>query len=146
MRGSTTGCNRGKLSSLNHSTALAISRADDGRGAALCRHAYIVTPSRARLLYSATSRSASSSSEESAAIARVHRTLHWADIQAFRRQGMFLYDFGGLALSGDPRLQGIDSFKRGFGGQVVVEYNCYVHQTLLGRLALAYLDSRRMPA
>jgi hypothetical protein len=137
-------CNRPRLASLSAKGALAISSASDAQGVAVCAHVYVVTSQRARLLYSATRRSDASTTEEKALIGRANRALHWHDIQLFQRQGLALYDFGGLALSEVPKLQAIDNFKRGFGGSVVLEYNCYAPQTLLGKVALAYLK-RRLP-
>ena len=137
--------NTAKLHALNRSSALMISRVSDSSEETMSCHAYIVTPERARLLYSATSLRTSTGSDQKAAIARANRMLHWHDIQAVHGQGITIYDFGGLALNGDPRLQGIDNFKRGFGGRAVLEYNCYVARSVLGRLALAYLERRRSP-
>lgn len=138
--------NTAKLHGLNRSSALMISRVDDSRGRPVCGHAYIVTPERARLLYSVTTLRTSSGSDEKAAIARANRVLHWRDIQTFHSQGRAIYDFGGLALSEEPHLRGIDAFKLGFGGRVVLEYNCYIARSVLGRLALAYLERRRQGA
>jgi hypothetical protein len=135
-------CNTTKLRGLSACGALAVSRVADIQDAALAFHVYIVTGGRARLLYSASSRRPGSSQEERAAVGRANRALHWVDIQSFQRQAIAMYDFGGLALTDDPRLQAIDGFKRGFGGEVVLEYNCYLARTLLGRVVLAYLDRR----
>jgi len=139
-------CNLGKLTALRRPHALGISlgRASDGR--TLCAHAYIVAAGRARLLYSATARSPRSDAEEASAIGRANRALHWADIRAFQEDGLSVYDLGGLAGEGaSPRLQAIDRFKRGFGGREVVEFNCYVPKTLLGRVALVYLRRTMQP-
>jgi len=135
-------CNTTKLRSLNRCGALVISRVADIRGAPLAFHVYIVTARRARLLYSASARHAAGSPAERAAVGRANRALHWMDIQTFQGQAMAIYDFGGLALTDDPRLQAIDAFKQGFGGKAVREYNCYLPRTLFGRVALAYLGRR----
>lgn len=53
-----------------------------------------------------------------------NRYLHYADICWFKENGFSLYDFGGVgAADGDAKIQGINSFKRSFGGADVEEFN-----------------------
>ncbi len=135
-------CNTTKLRSLNRCGALVVSGVADIHGATLACHVYIATARRARLLYSASARRAASSPAEKAAVGRANRALHWVDIRTFQGQARAIYDFGGLALTDDPRLQAFDAFKQGFGGKAVREYNCYLPRTLVGRVALAFLGRR----
>jgi hypothetical protein len=84
-------------------------------------HYYVVDPNsrRVRLLWSARTL------DEAATVvaAKLNKLLHWKDILYFRNEfEMHTYDWGGIALD-DPALKGIDSFKRGFGGTIVTEWN-----------------------
>jgi hypothetical protein len=106
-------------------------------GPELAWHALIVGSGRARLLFSAIARGLPEPWGP-AAIGRANRLLHWKELLHFRDRGIAVYDFGGLALTPqDARLEGIDKFKRGFGGRVVTEFKCRRAATPAGRLLLA---------
>jgi lipid II:glycine glycyltransferase (peptidoglycan interpeptide bridge formation enzyme) len=51
--------------------------------------------------------------------------IHWEAIQYFKNQGFINYDFGGLKgseLSINHQMDGLDFFRRSFGGDMVSEY------------------------
>ena len=88
-------------------------------GATIIVHIYIIDPTihRIRLLWSAR---ALDTEEDTSGL---NKLLHWEDmIYAKRVLGLKTYDWGGIALS-DGALEGIDEFKRKFGGVLVTEYN-----------------------
>ena len=67
---------------------------------------------------------------------RSNRYLTWHNILRYKAEGLQFFDFGGWHLGNDPDRLSINDFKRGFGGQVVREYQCEQILTLKGRLVL----------
>src|SRR5437660_11434665 len=62
----------------------------------------------------------------------------------FKEAGLECYDWGGVfADESTPERAGINQFKRMFGGQRVVHYECTVPATPRGRLWLALRERRR---
>ncbi|QZT36381.1 hypothetical protein K5X82_14110 [Halosquirtibacter xylanolyticus] len=47
---------------------------------------------------------------------RSSKFLHWESIKYFKKHNFNIYDWGGIALKDDPITNGIDNFKRSFGG------------------------------
>jgi hypothetical protein len=71
------------------------------------------------------------------AVNRAHCFLHWKNFLRFKAQGIPVFDFGGW-YTGTTNIQflGMNQFKKGFGGQVVREFECEEIRTLKGWLAL----------
>lgn len=115
--------------------ALAFSYVFSGENQAipLCMHCYIYNSDRMRLYVSGTS----VDGNDSQLIGRCNKLLHWFDIQQAKQNGLHEYDFGGL--SHNAKLQGIDNFKRQFGGSDRFEYNTIVGRTLIGKLSILLL-------
>lgn len=98
----------------------------------LASHLYIISPSsaRARLIYSATSVATGHSGEAepnntSPKIKGIaNRWLHFQDALFLRERGMRWCDLGGLGPEGgDRKIEGINRFKRSFGGVEITESN-----------------------
>jgi len=79
-------------------------------------HVYLVGDRIARLLYSVSEFRSFNSSAERNAIGRANRLLHYEDMLWLKNNGYYLYDWGGFAT--DSRLDSINSFKKGFGGEI----------------------------
>jgi hypothetical protein len=69
-------------------------------------------------------------------IGRANRCLTWSDILRYKEEGLEIFDFGGWYQGTDPAMLKINDFKRGFGGQVLREYQCEQILTLKGRVVL----------
>jgi lipid II:glycine glycyltransferase (peptidoglycan interpeptide bridge formation enzyme) len=125
--------NRRKLELLAQAESLVLSfsivteKADQWYSA----HAYICDGTRARLLYSAGNVTLEDS-EERKVQGRANKLLHWNMIEHFKAQHFAEYDLGGISKS--EVLRAVDDFKLGFGGREVVEYNCLVGITLVGKV------------
>lgn len=139
------------LAQLNHKKmekfasvgALVLSVARRHGGEPLVWHAYYEGNGRARLLHSASS-SALADNSDRGLLGRANRYLHWQDISAFQTQGVHTYDFGGwYPGQGDLKKIGINRFKEGFGGRVVVNYNCLNGLTRFGSAAVWFYSKRR---
>jgi len=138
--------NKGLVEALSKSGHIVVSKACYGSCGAsdvckkddiLAMHMYIVDEDRARVLYSGSSRFSFDKDADKHFVARANRMLHFKDIQGFQNMGKTIYDFGGLFLDeAIPSHLGIDRFKRGFGGDVVVEYSYPYPVTRKGRLYL----------
>ena len=105
-------------------------------------HAYVVSGSRARLLYSA-SLFREHDKILQAVIGRLNRWLHWQDMLEFKRRGVRIYDFGGLfSDESSATAAGINRFKEEFGGVRSLNYDCTVALTWKGRMYLMLLNLR----
>lgn len=130
--------NRAKITRLSESGQLDLSVTCDNQGIGLTRHVHILGAGTARLLYSVSEASRSADTERRNLCGRANRLHHWRDMQRFQSSGIGRYDFGGFYTgSTDAKRLKINEFKRGFGGQLAVTYNCVYPLTLRGRMALA---------
>ena len=133
-------CNVEKMVSLNDVGGLSLSSVRKG-DSALSMHAHIVDGERARLLYSASHLRCPDNNEDRSLVGRANRFLHWKEMILFKHKGFRIYDFGGISSGGDADgRKGIDEFKKGFGGKVLVERNVVVPVTLRGVAGAAYLN------
>ena len=81
---------------------------------------------RARLLWSARSLE----DDVKRVTPKLNKLLHWRDLLYFRNDlRVRTYDWGGISLE-NQALQGVDDFKRGFGGTLVTEWNVDWHSPL----------------
>jgi hypothetical protein len=128
--------NRGRLERLAAAGVLDISCAKDPQGNVLVYHAnyrderratQLETPSLYRTLPQSGARNYSG---------RGNRYLTWHNILRYKQEGLKFFDFGGWHLGSDAEMLSINDFKRGFGGQVVREYQCEQTLTLKGHLVL----------
>ena len=101
-------------------------------GERLASHLYVMPTrsARARLIYSATAIATTDAAgaEPISASARItgiaNRWLHYEDALFLRGRGARLCDLGGLgATESDPKIRGINRFKRSFGGEEITESN-----------------------
>lgn len=107
-------------------------------GVDLVMHSYLVDKeaSVVRLLHSASDFRSATTNELKSVIGRANRRLHWMDMQRFKADGFSIYDFGGFAVNHvDDELAKINEFKRGFGGEVVEQYE-YTSMPLVLALGL----------
>ena len=87
----------------------------------LVMHSYIMDKERkrVRLLHSATDLNG-----DMKIVGYANKLLHLQDMLLFKSRGYELYDFGGInPLSKDKKVNGIDRYKKGFGGEESIEYN-----------------------
>jgi len=83
-------------------------------------HSFVAGDKIARGLYSVSTFRSCSDTAERSAIGRANRLLHYEDMLYFKKLGFNLLDWGGY--SSDPELTSINSFKKGFGGELVNRY------------------------
>jgi len=128
--------NRLRVEKMAAAGALDISTAKDPQGNVLVYHAnyrdarratQLETPSLYRTLPKSAARNFSG---------RANRYLTWHNILRYKTEGLKFFDFGGWHLGSDSEKLSINDFKRGFGGQVVREYQCEQILTLKGCVVL----------
>jgi hypothetical protein len=129
--------NRARFENLAAADVLDISVAKDPQGNALVYHANYRDKRRATQLelpslYRALPQSAARNFS-----GRANRYLTWSNILRYKAEGLKYFDFGGWHLGSDPEKLSINDFKKGFGGQVVREYQCEQILTLRGHLVLS---------
>lgn len=137
-RDDALGINRTKVMHLAESARLDLSITSDNQGTPLTRHVHILGAGTSRLLYSVSEASRSVDAERRNLCGRANRLHHWLDMQRFKTGGYSRYDFGGFypGVVDDKKLR-INDFKKSFGGERILTYNCVYPLTLKGRMALA---------
>lgn len=121
---------------------LSLVRGEDGE--VLAANSYIVTPIRARSLYTAAIFREAEDSSRKSLIARAGRFMWWSDMLQFQRQGQSLFDFGGFYLGhNDQEKLRVNAYKAEFGGELRQEFNCEQGLTVKGKLALWALSQMR---
>jgi hypothetical protein len=128
--------NRAQTESLAAAGALDLSVAKDPQGKVLVYHSDYRDDCRARALHLPRLYRKDSSSAERNYIGRANRYLTWSNILRYKEQGLKWFDFGGWHQGNDPELLKVNDFKRGFGGEIVREYQCDQILTLKGWVVL----------
>lgn len=128
---------RGLINSMAAAGVLDLSVAKDLQGNALVYHANYHNGRRARSLYLPSLYRNFSDSAARNFVGRANRYLTWSNMLRYKDQGLTCYDFGGWypGTTDQARLK-INEFKRGFGGQVLREYECEQILTIKAWLVL----------
>ena len=117
--------------------ALELSAVKDAEGNVLTYHLSYAGKRRAQDLIVVSRYSSVPNSALRKRINRANCFGHWKTLVSFKERGLRHYDFGGwYPGTTDMRLLGMNAFKKGFGGQVVREYDCEQILTLKGWLVL----------
>ena len=126
---------RPRINAMANAGVLDLSVAKDSNGRALVYHANYRNRTRARELFLPSLFRQLSDSAARNMIGRANRYLTWSDVLRYKHDGLRLFDFGGWYSGNDPAMLKINDFKKGFGGQVLREYECEQILTLKGWLA-----------
>ena len=128
---------RARMESMAAAGVLDLSVAKDPQGNALVYHANYRDPWRATELELPSLYRKLTDSAARNVIGRANRYLIWSDLLRYKEQGLKYFDFGGwYPGTTDQALLKINDFKRGFGGQVVREYECERILSLKGWVVL----------
>ncbi|MDB6063909.1 MAG: uncharacterized protein JWR26_117 [Pedosphaera sp.] len=127
---------RPRMESMVAAGVLDLSVAKDPQGNALVYHANYRDPCRATSMELPSLYRKLSDSAARNFIGRANRYLTWSDILRYKDHGLKSFDFGGWYNGNDPEMLKINDYKRGFGGQVVREYQCEQILTLKGWVVL----------
>ena len=127
---------RARVDAMATAGVLDLSVAKDPQGHALVYHANYRDQHRARELYLPSLFRQSSDSAARNLIGRANRYLTWSDILRYKDEALKCFDFGGWYEGNDPGVLKINDFKKGFGGQVLRQYECEQILTLKGWLVL----------
>ena len=128
---------RSAVESMVAAGVLDLSLAKDSEGRPLVYHANYRASHRARELYLPSLPRNASDNAIRNVISRASRYLTWSDMLRYKADGLKLFDFGGwYPGTADESLLRINEFKRGFGGEVIREYECEQILTLRGWAAL----------
>ena len=129
--------NRSRLKVLAACGVLYLSQVEDGSGNVLVWHAYWHAGRRVRLLHSAALHKAVPDASRRALIGRANRYHVWRDMLTFREAGFLVFDLGGwYAGTADHKRLAINWFKKGFGGEIVENFNGLRPLSLKGRMAV----------
>lgn len=104
---------------------------NDNKNSPLAMHSFVSDSYRVRSYSAGT---LPRTEDNNAILGRVNRLQQWETMLAMKKANVKIYDFGGI--SDKPELQGINDFKRKFGGIESEEYNAVYGVSRLGRLAL----------
>jgi len=94
----------------------------------------IFDANRCRGYYGATLPRDSSNPATYQLIGRANKLLQWETMRAMKKSGLKSYDLGGISHNQD--MQGVDDFKRQFGGLESLEYNALLGVTNIGTAAV----------
>ncbi len=131
-----------KLKALARRGSLVLSRVTRD-GVVLVWHVYYVDGQRGVQLYSMAAQRLTSEPTQRQIIGRANRYLHWQDILAFKADGFSTFDFGGWYNGKDDKgLLQINQFKEEFGGENIEVHNSIEGRTILGKLAVWYLQRK----
>jgi hypothetical protein len=130
--------NRKRLGALAQLGLLDMSCIRDSTGMELVWHVHYRAADRARGMYSASLLGRTTDPSLRALIGRANCYHTWRDISRFQEQGLAKYDLGGwYDGTEDQEKLRINTFKAGFGGTIVTEFNSEKLATTKGTLALA---------
>lgn len=74
-------------------------------------------------------------------IGRANKYLHWYDIQYLCNHNINILDWGGI--SSIDKTNGVDKFKKEFGGHEHSYYNVIIGKSLIGKLAVSLMKLKR---
>ena len=127
---------RARMESMAAAGVLDLSAAKDPPGNILVYHANYRDRTRATGLQLPSLYRACSDSATRSLVGRANRYLTWSDIVRYKEQGLRWFDFGGWYHGTDAGMLKINDFKRGFGGEVLREYECEQILTCRGWVVL----------
>lgn len=103
-------------------------------GKPLVYHSYIYDGKNSRFLHSCSNYRISDNAEKNM-IGRANKYLHFMDFKYLKDKGITTYDWGGCAPpTPDGKTEGIDKFKRAFGGQEIQYYNVTYYRSVMAKL------------
>lgn len=103
------------------------------------QHIYVCDGKTARLLYSVSN--FRTEGIDSNLVGRANKYLHWNDIQYLQNNKVQILDWGGISSIDNPN--GIDFFKKGFGGIECSYYNVIIGKTIKGKLVVWLINLKR---
>lgn len=130
---------------------LDLARAVSPNGETLVYHSLVRAKDRVRGIHSVSFFRHLHDSAARSYMGRANRFLHWKSMLRYKEMGITTYDFGGwyTGTTDQERLR-INEFKKGFGGEVVCNYECEQILSLKGWLVLgaarALRRARSLPA
>ena len=139
---------RGRMESLAAASLVDLSAARNAEGKILVYHANYYDGRRASGMELPSLFRTLSDSAERNSIGRANRLLNWHDILSYKADGLEAFDFGGWYVGTNPEMLNINEVKRGYGGQVIREYDCEQVLTFKGRMmmaAAAMLNRAKLP-
>jgi lipid II:glycine glycyltransferase (peptidoglycan interpeptide bridge formation enzyme) len=97
---------------------------------------YLVDDNIIRAWYGGTKR-LEVDKEKQKLIGDAHRLIHWEAIKYAKAKGIKVFDWGGYytGKKKDPQKEGINHFKRSFGGELVNHYNYEKYYSWISKLA-----------
>lgn len=120
LKGIKNTFNKRLITELSEKNLLLLTRASlDGKN--LAQHLYVVYEGQARLLYSVSN---FRQSNEEKLIGKANKWLHWEDMIYLKHNNFHELDWGGV--SSKELNDGIDIFKKRFGGTLNKKYFCIV--------------------
>ena len=111
------------------------------QGGAVVYHLYYVDGRSAVLDYSVSD--FRDGDVDKASAGRLNKLLHWEDMKMFKAEGYLEYDWGNVSTSDVEQFNGIDKFKAGFGGKLIEQQSAFVGNSVLGTLAVMYIDIKK---
>lgn len=103
------------------------------------QHIYICDGKSSRLLYSVSNFRTEGMNRN--LIGRANKYLHWQDILYLKNSGFEVLDWGGISSITEPN--GIDKFKKEFGGKEEKYFNVIIGKSFIGKLVVLMRRMKR---
>ncbi|MEQ8235739.1 MAG: hypothetical protein ABRQ23_03055 [Syntrophomonadaceae bacterium] len=100
-------------------------------------HSYIISDQIARGLYSVSNYRENGPDRH--IVVKANTYLHYQDLLYFSKEGLSIYDWGGVQSFDEP--SGIDRFKMKFGGERRTNYNIIAGQSVLGKVTVSAMGT-----
>lgn len=94
-------------------------------------HSYVFHEGTSRFLHSCSEFRVEDNVKRNS-IGRANKYLHWRDFDELRKNGVRVYDWGGVSSLENPN--GIDKFKMSFGNEPITYYNATIVLSLRNRM------------
>lgn len=134
LKGIKNGYNEAAIAKYVNNENIILTKAFKGEES-YAQHIFICEDNVARLLYTVSN--FRSNEFDSNMVGRCNKYLHWNDIQYFHNNKFKVLDWGGI--NSKENTNGVDTFKKGFGGKDVAYYNIIIGKSLIGKVALKLL-------
>lgn len=129
--------NRARIAGIRESGSLVLSCARNPEGEPIVWHCYLQASNSARLVHSASLFRASADKDYINFVSRANCYHHWIDMLRFQEAGLNTYDLGGWYEGKEDQAKlNINTFKEGFGGEIVRLFNTDHGKTVRGALAV----------
>ena len=130
----------GQIGELIERDSYMMTTSRDAAGNILSWHGYVRCCGHVRLINTVSALDPARDTQWNNLVGRAHRLHHWKDMLSFKKEGIAIYDLGGVYRGTEDQEQiNIAKFKTSFGGEPAETYDAVLPLPAKGRVALSLL-------